>query len=366
MARPGPGRPDDLPLPPEAAAAALRGQQSQALALPRRVLRRADGLRCAGPGRPAGADLLGGLGPRRARAPRAHRHAPARRPRRGLERGRRRPESASGRRPRGAWSSASRLVASTRRSKVGAGAWAESVCPNGEGGYVWTRKRRRFRSTYDVRLGERRSRARRAGSRTSRPATTPATRSGAGPPASAARATGARSAGTWSRASTTRRSAPSGRSGSTASRSSPARSSFDGLEAIAFDDGSRLEFSAEAERSRSENRRLVRYSYRQPFGTFRGTLPGGLELENGLGRDGAPRRALVSGSSSTSRILRSRPASATAAPRRAGSRRGCGPRGSRAGPAAGSSVSSSGVIACSATSARSRCARSRSQPSVGR
>ena len=27
----------------------------------------------------------------------------------------------------------------------------------------------------------------------------------------------------------------------------------------------------------------IKYSYRQPFGTFAGTLPGGVELESGLG-----------------------------------------------------------------------------------
>ena len=71
--------------------------------------------------------------------------------------------------------------------------------------------------------------------------------------------------------------------GGRASPSSPARSSFEGLEAIAFDDGSRLEFSGECERRKEENRLLVRYTYRQPFGSFSGTLPGGLELEHGLG-----------------------------------------------------------------------------------
>ena len=62
----------------------------------------------------------------------------------------------------------------------------------------------------------------------------------------------------------------------------PGPVSFDGLEAIAFDDGSRLDFSAEAERSHEENRVIVRSSYRQPFGTFSGSLPG-LELDSGLG-----------------------------------------------------------------------------------
>ena len=58
---------------------------------------------------------------------------------------------------------------------------------------------------------------------------------------------------------------------------------FDGLEAIEFADGSRLAFAAEAERNRAENRLLVRYSYRQPFGTFTGILPGGIELASGMG-----------------------------------------------------------------------------------
>ena len=64
--------------------------------------------------------------------------------------------------------------------------------------------------------------------------------------------------------------------------SEPGPSRFDGLEAIECD-GARLEFSAEAERSREESRLGVSYSYRQPFGTFSGSLPGGLELAEGLG-----------------------------------------------------------------------------------
>ena len=44
----------------------------------------------------------------------------------------------------------------------------------------------------------------------------------------------------------------------------------------------RLEFSARCER-RKEERRPSSYTYRQPFGSFSGTLPGGLELERGLG-----------------------------------------------------------------------------------
>ncbi len=58
---------------------------------------------------------------------------------------------------------------------------------------------------------------------------------------------------------------------------------FEGLEAISFGDDSRLAFSAEAERRRRENRLIVRYAYRQPFGTFTGSLPGGIELARGMG-----------------------------------------------------------------------------------
>lgn len=44
-----------------------------------------------------------------------------------------------------------------------------------------------------------------------------------------------------------------------------------------------LAFHAEAERRREDNALLLRSSYRQPFGTFSGTLPGGLELAEGYG-----------------------------------------------------------------------------------
>jgi hypothetical protein len=44
-----------------------------------------------------------------------------------------------------------------------------------------------------------------------------------------------------------------------------------------------LRFHEEAVRERWENRLLVRSRYRQPFGTFSGTLPGGVELEDGYG-----------------------------------------------------------------------------------
>jgi Domain of unknown function (DUF2804), C-terminal len=52
---------------------------------------------------------------------------------------------------------------------------------------------------------------------------------------------------------------------------------------IASADGSRLRFTAEAQRSRRENLLLVRSDYQAPFGTFAGTLPGGIELARGMG-----------------------------------------------------------------------------------
>jgi hypothetical protein len=55
------------------------------------------------------------------------------------------------------------------------------------------------------------------------------------------------------------------------------------LSLIESADGSRLRFTAEAQRSHSENLLLVRSDYRAPFGTFSGTLPGGVELAHGLG-----------------------------------------------------------------------------------
>jgi hypothetical protein len=44
-----------------------------------------------------------------------------------------------------------------------------------------------------------------------------------------------------------------------------------------------LRFDAEAARERRENLLVVRSAYRQPFGTFSGSLPGGIELAEGYG-----------------------------------------------------------------------------------
>jgi hypothetical protein len=64
--------------------------------------------------------------------------------------------------------------------------------------------------------------------------------------------------------------------------SEPQPVSFRGLEAIEFADGSSLAFSAESERTRSDNLLLIRSRYRHLFGSFAGALPG-VELASGLG-----------------------------------------------------------------------------------
>lgn len=62
----------------------------------------------------------------------------------------------------------------------------------------------------------------------------------------------------------------------------PVRFDLD-LTRIVCVDGSELHFLAEAQRSRRENLLLVRSEYHAPFGTFQGSLPGGIELASGLG-----------------------------------------------------------------------------------
>jgi hypothetical protein len=55
------------------------------------------------------------------------------------------------------------------------------------------------------------------------------------------------------------------------------------LTTVTFDDGNALTFREEAERATTIDFFLVRSAYRQPFGTFAGTLAGGLELAEGYG-----------------------------------------------------------------------------------
>jgi len=66
------------------------------------------------------------------------------------------------------------------------------------------------------------------------------------------------------------------------SEPAPVRFAAD-LSEIVAQDGSRLSFAAEAQRRRKENLLIVSSDYTAPFGTFSGTLPGGIALASGLG-----------------------------------------------------------------------------------
>lgn len=55
------------------------------------------------------------------------------------------------------------------------------------------------------------------------------------------------------------------------------------LSELRFADGAVLSFSEWSAREEDTNALLVRSRYRQPFGTFVGTLPGGVELAEGFG-----------------------------------------------------------------------------------
>lgn len=163
------------------------------------------------------------------------------------------------------------------------GNWAESVCPNGEGGYVWTRKRADVRVDVDMKVGERHIRCEARGIEDESAGYHPRHTvwdwsAGAGVLRDGRRVGWNLVAGV---------NDPPERSERAiwvdGEPFEPAPVRFDGLDAITFAGGARLDFTAEAERSASEDRRLLRYFYRQPFGTFRGTLPGGLELDRAMG-----------------------------------------------------------------------------------
>ena len=166
--------------------------------------------------------------------------------------------------------------------RAGEGPWAEAVCPTGEEDlYVWTRKRP-VSVECDVRIGERRIRAEARGIEDEscgyHPAHTVWDWSAGVGESSDGRAVA------WNLVSGV--NDPDERSERAiwvdGSASEPGPATFEGLEAIALD-GARLEFSAEAERSREEKRAFVSYSYRQPFGIFTGSLPGDVELARGFG-----------------------------------------------------------------------------------
>jgi hypothetical protein len=167
--------------------------------------------------------------------------------------------------------------------RFGGGRWVESVCPTGEGEYVWTRKRADVHVKCDVRIADRRVEVQARGMEDESAGYHPhhtvwSWSAGVG------RSKDGRSVG-WNLVSGI--NDPPERSERAiwidGEPSEPDPVEFEELDAIAFQDGSRVEFSAECERRKDEDLLLVRYSYRQPFGSFSGTLPGGLELERGLG-----------------------------------------------------------------------------------
>jgi uncharacterized protein DUF2804 len=167
--------------------------------------------------------------------------------------------------------------------RLGGGRWVESVCPSGEGEYTWTRKRADVPVECDVRIGDRRWRVKARGVEDESAGYHPhhtvwSWSAGVGV------ATDGRSVG-WNLVSGI--NDPPERSERAiwvdGDPFEPGPVRFEGLDAIAFDDDSRLRFSGECERRRQDNLLLVRYVYRQPLGSFSGTLPGGLELARGLG-----------------------------------------------------------------------------------
>ena len=167
--------------------------------------------------------------------------------------------------------------------RVGGGKWVEAVCPNEGGEYVWTRKRVDVPVDCDVRIGDQRWRVEARGvedeSAGYHPRHTVWSWS-----AGVGRTNDGRGVG-WNLVSGINDPDERSERGIWVAGEpfEPGPVEFEDLRAIAFDDGARLEFAAECERSREENRIVVRYAYRQPFGSFSGTLPGGLELERGLG-----------------------------------------------------------------------------------
>jgi len=165
----------------------------------------------------------------------------------------------------------------------GGGRWVEAVCPTEDGEYVWTRKRVDVPVEADVRFGSRRLNSKARGVEDESEGYHPrhtvwSWSAGVGTTADG------RSVG-WNLVSGINDPPERSERGIwiDGEPREPGPVEFEGLEAIAFDDGARLDFAGECERRKEESRLFVRYSYRQPMGTFSGTLPGGIVLASGLG-----------------------------------------------------------------------------------
>ncbi len=169
------------------------------------------------------------------------------------------------------------------RLRPGEGRWAESICPVESGAYVWTRKRCDVPIHCHIRVGDREWKVDARGvedeSAGYHPKHTVWSWS-----AGVGTATDGRSVG-WNLVSGINDPPKNSERAIwlAGEPSEPGPVTFDDLDAIDFDDGARLEFSAEQERRASQKLPLLSYEYRQPFGTFSGTLAGGIELASGLG-----------------------------------------------------------------------------------
>jgi hypothetical protein len=169
------------------------------------------------------------------------------------------------------------------RLKLGEGEWVEAVCPTSDGEYVWTRKRADVPIECDVRAGGKRWQLEARGIEDQSAGYHPrhtvwSWSSGVG------RLEDGRSVG-WNLVSGIN-DPPRNSERAIWVDGEPAEPGpveFHDLDAIAAEDGSRLEFESEAERARAESKLVLRYTYRQPFGRFSGSLPGGLRLAHGLG-----------------------------------------------------------------------------------
>lgn len=167
--------------------------------------------------------------------------------------------------------------------EFGEGEAIECVCPNGEGGYTWTRKLAGVPVTGRVAIGDREVEVRAMGVEDDsagyhRRHTVWKWSAGVGVTPDGRPVGWNLVEGINDPATSSERSIWVG-----GAQREPAPVRFDGLDSIAFADSSRLRFSAETQRDHREHIPLVaRSEYHAPFGRFEGELAG-VEIESGLG-----------------------------------------------------------------------------------